>query len=145
MAPARKSNLYERMAVDMRSKAIRADIQFNLNQEQIAKNVNKPKAAINNKSKAQENRETQHILHHANHVRLNKSVTAISRQGAFGGHDTWVHPIVHKNGLNQWEGAQARDLVQYRNIEKHAKEVDLIHKVVHEAIDKKEKAANFND
>ena len=66
------------------------------------------------------------------------------RAQAPGGHEDWAKPT-SPGSVTLWEAAISRQNAQYRLLEKHGKEVDLIHDVRYSHLQRRARAAHFDD
>ena len=119
----------------MRSRAVREEIKLALKQAAM-KGKNSQISFTNDAALVTEVR-SRHPVHKKAKSKIRRSLT--------GGHSQWTAPKKKKTGPSQWEAAISREQAQYRQLEKHAAEVDLKHELNYRQVDAKPRAANFDD
>ena len=61
------------------------------------------------------------------------------------GHEKWCQPVKYQKGDSQWESAISRQTAQYHVVERHAREVDCVHRVGFTGVEKKARDPHFDD
>lgn len=150
--PPIRENLYEKIAIDMRSKAARESIQFKLKMANATKmqgDEKKPgKTGSSSKSIAMRNKINSAVTSPSGGIsrgsKQSQSLDQFSTKPPMGvAHEVWCPPGDDK--LTYLQGAVLRNVAQYRELEKHARGVDFVHIYTYAAIDAKEKAVHLDD
>ena len=61
------------------------------------------------------------------------------------GHEVWCQPVKYMDGMTQWEGAISRQTAQYHLVEKHAREVDCVHRISYNKVESRSRETHFDD
>ena len=51
----------------------------------------------------------------------------------------------YMDGMTQWEGAISRQTAQYHVVEKHAREVDCVHRISYNKVESRARETHFDD
>ena len=122
----------------MRTQAIREEIRQSLCAKSMKKNAltistSKPPETADSSAGALRSKKAQSA---AKQTRL--------RDQAPGGHQAWAKPASPRD-VSLWEAAITRQNAQYRLLEKHGREVDLFHEVCFSQLQRRPRAAHFDD
>ena len=146
-----KPNLYEKIAMDMRSKTYREEIQWSLKQARTQKrmaqnlgdsNTNRQEETLQGGKSAQTKQQAKGSKSAATKTPFN------CRHNQPGGHDIWGNKPKGEQydvGPTQWEACITRDNAQYRLIEKLGRENDNYHEITYKTVDGLSKATHFDD
>ena len=61
------------------------------------------------------------------------------------GHETWAKKSSRDDPPTQWEMAISRQMAQYHQLEKHAKQVDCVHEISYNRTEKRSRVPHLDD